>query len=53
MRAASIELRAVTPFDFDLALCYLGIWPAAVLEKIGAREDCRLALPGNLALPCA
>jgi DNA-3-methyladenine glycosylase II len=33
-RSLSVELRAVAPFDFDLALRYLQIWPAAVLEKI-------------------
>jgi DNA-3-methyladenine glycosylase II len=33
-RPAAIELRAVAPFDFDLALRYLRIWPAAVLERV-------------------
>jgi DNA-3-methyladenine glycosylase II len=33
-RSASVELSAVAPFDFDLALRYLQIWPAAVLEKV-------------------
>ena len=31
---AAIELRAVAPFDFDLVLRYLRIWPAAVLERV-------------------
>jgi len=31
---ATVELRAVAPFDFDFMLRYLRIWPAAVLERI-------------------
>src|SRR5579862_9171167 len=33
-RCAAVELRAAAPFDFDLVLHYLRIWPAAVLERI-------------------
>ncbi len=36
MRSTRIELSALPPFDFDLLLRYLRIWPAAVLEKIDA-----------------
>lgn len=31
---AVIELRPVPPFDFDLVLRYMRIWPAAVLERV-------------------
>src|SRR5579875_869899 len=34
MRREAVELRAVAPYDFDLALHYLRIWPAAVLERV-------------------
>jgi DNA-3-methyladenine glycosylase II len=48
MRSLSIELRAVAPFDFDLALRYLQIWPAAVLEKIdGGRYRRAVTLGGH------
>jgi DNA-3-methyladenine glycosylase II len=33
-RSATLELRPVAPFDFDLFLRYMRIWPAAVLERI-------------------
>ncbi len=33
-RRDATELRAVAPYDFDLALRYLRIWPAAVLERV-------------------
>ena len=36
MRSGAIELSPVAPFDFDLLLRYLRVWPAAVLEKIDA-----------------
>jgi DNA-3-methyladenine glycosylase II len=50
-RSASIELRAVAPFDFDLALRYLQIWPAAVLEKIeGGRYRRAVTLDGREVL---
>lgn len=35
---AVVELRAVAPFDFDLVLRYLQIWPAAVLERLEDRR---------------
>jgi len=31
---AAVELGAVAPFDFDLTLRYMRIWPAAVLERV-------------------
>ncbi len=34
MRSGAIELSPVAPFDFDLALRFLQVWPATVLEKI-------------------
>ncbi len=36
LHLATVEVGAIAPFDFDLLLRYLRIWPAAVLEKIDA-----------------
>jgi DNA-3-methyladenine glycosylase II len=34
MAHAAVELRAIPPFDFQMLVHYMRIWPAAVLEKV-------------------